>query len=38
MKRLKTIVGVLMRDISRNLTEKQLENYQETFDLFNEII
>ncbi len=34
MKRLKTIVGILMRDISRNLSEEQLEEYQETFDLF----
>jgi IS5 family transposase len=34
MKRLKTIVGVLMRDISRNFSEEQLNKYQETFDLF----
>jgi len=34
MKRLKTIVGVLIRDISRNLSEEQLNKYQETFDLF----
>jgi IS5 family transposase len=38
MKRLKTIVGVLMRDISRNLSEKQLEQYQETFDLFRKVM
>jgi IS5 family transposase len=37
MKRLKTIVGVLMRDISRNLTKEQLERYQETFDLFTKV-
>ena len=37
MKRLKTIVGVLMRDISRNLTDKQLETYKETFDLFTKV-
>ena len=37
MKRLKTIVGVLIRDISRNLTEEQLEKYQETFDLFTKV-
>ena len=34
MKRLKTIVGVLIRDISRNFSEEQLNKYQETFDLF----
>ena len=37
MKRLKTIVGVLMRDISRNLTDKQLETYKETFALFTKV-
>lgn len=37
MKRLKTIVGVLIRDITRQLSEKQLEKYQETFALFNKI-
>ena len=37
MKRLKTIVGVLMRDISRKLSEDQLEKYQETFDLFTKV-
>lgn len=37
MKRLKTIVGVLMRDISRNLTDKQLETYKETFELFTKV-
>ena len=37
MKRLKTIVGVLMRDISRNLTDKQLEMYKETFELFTKV-
>ena len=34
MKRLKTITRILIRDISRNLNEKQLEQYKETFDLF----
>ncbi len=34
MKRLKTITRVLIRDISRKLDEKQVEKYQETFDLF----
>jgi len=37
MKRLKTIAGVLMRDISRNLTGKQLETYKETFELFTKV-
>jgi len=37
MKRLKTIVGVLMRDISRNLSKEQLEKYQETFNLFTKV-
>ena len=37
MKRLKTIVGILMRDISRNLPEEQLNKYQETFDLFTKV-
>jgi len=37
MKRLKTIVGILMRDISRNLSKEQLEKYQETFDLFTKV-
>ena len=34
MKRLKTITRVLIRDISRKLDEKQVEKYQQTFDLF----
>jgi len=37
MKRLKTIVGVLMRDILRNLSEEHLEKYQETFELFTKV-
>ena len=37
MKRLKTIVGILIRDISRNLTVEQLSKHQETFDLFTKI-
>lgn len=37
MKRLKTIVGVLIRDISRKLSEEELQKYQETFTLFNKI-
>jgi len=34
MKRLKTITGILIRDLSRNMTQEQLNKYQETFDLF----
>ena len=34
MKRLKTITGILIRDLSRNMNETQLKKYQETFDLF----
>jgi len=37
MKRLQTIVGILIRDISRKLSEQQLENYQETFELFEQV-
>ena len=37
MKRLKTIVGILMRDITRNMSKEQLEKYQETFDLFTKV-
>ena len=34
MKRLKTITGILIRDLSRNMNKAQLEKYQETFNLF----
>jgi IS5 family transposase len=34
IKRLRTLVGILMRDIKRKLNEQQLEMYQERFDLF----
>lgn len=34
MKRLKTITGILIRDLSRNMNEAQRKKYQETFDLF----
>jgi len=34
MKRLKTITRVLIRDISRKIDAKELQKYQETFDLF----
>ena len=37
MKRLKMIVGVLIRDISRKLSEEQLKKYQETFTLFTQV-
>ncbi len=34
MKRLKTITGILIRDLTRNMNEEQLAKYQETFELF----
>jgi len=34
MKRLKTITGILIRDLSRSMNEEQLSKHQETFDLF----
>jgi len=34
MKRLRTITRTLIRDLSRKMTPKQLEAYQETFNLF----
>jgi len=37
IKRLRTIVGILIRDISRNLSEEKLSKYQETFDLFDKV-
>ena len=37
IKRLRTIVGILIRDISRILPPEQLVNYQEKFDLFNKV-
>jgi IS5 family transposase len=37
IKRLRTIVGILMRDIKRKLNEQQLEMYQERFDLFDQV-
>ena len=38
MKRLGTIVGILMRDISRNLTQEQVTRYKEAFDLYTKVI
>ena len=37
IKRLGTIVGILIRDISRILPPEQLVNYQEKFDLFDKV-
>ena len=37
MKRLKTIVGILMRDISRNMSESKWDKHQETFELFEKV-
>ncbi len=38
MKRLETIVGILIRDISRKLSTEQLEKYKETFALFHKVV
>ena len=38
MKRLGTIVGILIRDISRNFNEAQLSKHQEAFDLYAKVI
>lgn len=37
IKRLRTIVGILIRDISRNLSDDRLKHYQEQFDLFEKV-
>ncbi len=34
MKRLRTITGILIRDLSRKMNEAQLEHYREIFELF----
>ena len=34
MKRLKTIVGILIRDLQRKMNQEQLQKYQERFELF----
>jgi len=34
IKRLKTITGILIRDLKRNMNEEQLNKYQEIFELF----
>ena len=38
MKRLKTIVGILIRDLSRNLSKERLEHYRETFERFEKVV
>ncbi|WP_456456365.1 hypothetical protein [Nitratifractor sp.] len=38
MKRLKTIVRILMRDLSRKLSEERLEHYGETFERSEQVI
>ncbi len=38
MKRLKTIVGILMRDLSRKLSSERLEHYRETFERFEKVV
>lgn len=37
VKRLRTIVGILMRDIGRKLPDERLPDYKEQFDLFEEV-
>lgn len=37
IKRLRTIVGILIRDISRNLPKERLSEFQETFELFDKV-
>lgn len=37
LKRLRTIVGILIRDISRILQPEQLVNYQDKFELFDKV-
>lgn len=37
IKRLRTIVGILIRNISRELSQERLLKYQETFELFNKV-
>ncbi len=34
MKRLETIVGILIRDLTRKMNQEQLQKYQERFELF----
>jgi IS5 family transposase len=38
MKRLETIVGILIRDLSRNLSKERLAYHQETFTLFMKVV
>ena len=37
IKRLKTIVGILIRDISRKLSQERLKIYEERFELFEKV-
>ena len=37
IKRLRTIVGILIRDISRNLKQDKLSNYTNSFELFDKV-
>jgi len=37
IKRLRTIVGILIRDISRKIGEERTKKYQEKFDLFEKV-
>ncbi len=38
MRRLKTIIGILMRELSRKLPQDRLEDYKEMFELFEQVL
>ncbi len=38
MKRLRTIAGVLMRDMQRNFSEEQTQHYTEQFSLYTQVL
>jgi len=38
MKRLKTITGILIRDLQRKMTKEQQQKYKDTFELFLKVI
>ncbi len=37
IKRLRTIVGILIRDIKKNLSQNKILNYRDTFELFEKV-
>ncbi len=38
MRRLQTIVGILMRELLRKLPQDHLQNYKEMFELFEQVL